>query len=221
MQSDDFVFDENRSDITGLDEAIFCYPKSVSQINMIALSLISSGNRALFTRLDNVKYKQLSEDVRKQLTYTPESMTGVLGRSKGLPEHSQVALVTAGSSDMPVAFEAYETLKFYGIRGKIFTDVGVAGLWRLQKAIPSISEHQLIIAFAGMDAALPTVLGGLVMQPIIGVPTSTGYGVAEGGHSALNSMLSSCSPGLTVVNINNGFGAACAAIKILHQINPC
>jgi len=108
-------------------------------------------------------------------------------------------------------------LRYYGHSPREVADVGVAGLWRLMERLSDIQKSDVLIVVAGMDAALPTVLGGLVSQPIIGVPTSVGYGVAKGGESALKSMLSSCSSGLTVTNIDNGYGAACAALRILSH----
>ena len=112
--------------------------------------------------------------------------------------------------------EAARTLRFYGEPAVEINDVGVAGLWRLLERIEEIRKMKVVIAVAGMDAALPTVIGGLVSSVVIGVPTSVGYGVATGGETALRAMLASCSPGLVVTNIDNGFGAACAALRILR-----
>ena len=101
----------------------------------------------------------------------------------------------------------------------MISDVGVAGLWRLTERLQDIQNHKVVICIAGMDAALPTVLGGLISSALIAVPTSVGYGMAEGGETALRSLLVSCAPGISVVNIDNGYGAACAAIRILNQIS--
>ncbi len=130
----------------------------------------------------------------------------------------RIAVVTGGSSDVPVAREASRTLGYYGYRSLEIDDVGVAGLWRITNRLEELREKQIIICIAGMDAALPTVLGGLVSAVLIAVPTSIGYGMAKEGETALRSLLVSCAPGITVVNINNGFGAACAAIRVLNQI---
>jgi NCAIR mutase (PurE)-related protein len=127
--------------------------------------------------------------------------------------------VVAGSSDVGVAREVERTLTFNRIASRLFVDVGVAGLWRLTSRLPEISALPVIVAIAGMDAALPTVLGGLIPSAIIAVPTSVGYGVAQGGRTALNAILASCAPGITTVNIDNGYGAACAAIRILGLLN--
>jgi len=125
-------------------------------------------------------------------------------------------VVAAGTSDASVAREAARTLTYYGESPAEITDVGVAGLWRLLERIEEIRTMKVVIAVAGMDAALPTVIGGLVAAPVIGVPTSVGYGASENGQTALKAMLASCSPGLTVTNIDNGYGAACAALRILR-----
>jgi NCAIR mutase (PurE)-related protein len=126
--------------------------------------------------------------------------------------------VTAGTSDLPVAHEARRTLQFHGLVPLMIADVGVAGLWRLLQRIDEIRRIPIVIVVAGMDAALPTVLGGLVPGCIIAVPTSVGYGVAAGGHAALHAMLASCAPGIVVVNIDNGYGAACAALRIARKV---
>jgi NCAIR mutase (PurE)-related protein len=149
-----------------------------------------------------------------ELDFDAESGTGFLhGTLQTRP--GSVSVVTAGTSDLQVANEAARTLEFLGIANACIADVGVAGLWRLQARIQEIRAADVVIAVAGMDAALTSVLGGLVAAPIIGVPTSTGYGAARNGETALNSMLCSCAQGVLVVNIDNGFGAACAAARIL------
>src|SRR5690606_30571001 len=118
-----------------------------------------------------------------------------------------------GTSDAAVAREAVRTLAFHGHAATEIHDAGVAGLWRIQAHLPLLSEQQIIICVAGMDAAMPTVLAGLLPALIIGVPTSTGYGIARGGETALHALLCSCAQGIAVVNIDNGFGAACAALR--------
>ena len=126
-----------------------------------------------------------------------------------------VPVITAGTADIPVALEASVTLDAMGVPVSSHFDVGVAGIHRLQSILPEISNARVCIVVAGMDGALPAVVAGLVRAPVIGVPTSIGTGVAQGGMVALNTMLASCSPGVAVVNIDNGFGAACVALKIL------
>ena len=128
--------------------------------------------------------------------------------------NSGIGIVCAGTSDLPVAREAQATLAFCGHTAPLIADVGVAGLWRLQDRLPEITRFKIVIAVAGMEGALFSVLAGLVRAPVIAVPTSVGYGVAEGGRAALTSALASCAPGIVTVNIDNGFGAAAAAIKM-------
>jgi NCAIR mutase (PurE)-related protein len=136
-------------------------------------------------------------------------------------QSATVAVVCAGTSDVPVAEEAAQTLEFAGARVKRITDVGVAGLHRLLARLDDLRAASLVIAIAGMEGALPSVLGGLVAAPVIAVPTSIGYGAHLSGFSALLTMLNSCASGLTVVNIDNGFGAAVAALRILNaQVSP-
>jgi NCAIR mutase (PurE)-related protein len=129
-----------------------------------------------------------------------------------------VAIVMAGTSDLPVGREAARTLAFAGQPCREHTDIGVAGLWRLLERIEEIRSSPVVIVAAGMDAALVSVVGGLVASPVIALPTSVGYGVAKGGGPALHAALASCAPGISVVNIDNGYGAACAALRILRAM---
>jgi pyridinium-3,5-biscarboxylic acid mononucleotide synthase len=131
-----------------------------------------------------------------------------------------VPVITAGTADIPVALEAAITLDAMGVPTATHFDVGVAGIHRLQSILPELAGARVCIVAAGMDGALPAVVAGLVRAPVIGVPTSVGTGVAQGGMVALNTMLASCSPGVAVVNIDNGFGAACLALKILGSDRP-
>jgi NCAIR mutase (PurE)-related protein len=128
-----------------------------------------------------------------------------------------VAVLGAGTSDLPVAAEAQLALACHGIATELVLDVGVAGLHRLLDRLEDLRSATVLIACAGMEGALPTVLAGLLPQPVIGVPVAVGYGVSAGGAAALNGMLASCAPGLTVVNIDNGYGAAMAALRILSS----
>jgi len=131
-----------------------------------------------------------------------------------------VPVITAGTADIPVALEASTTLDAMGVPTSTHFDVGVAGIHRLQSILPELAAARVCIVVAGMDGALPAVVAGLLRAPVIGVPTSVGTGVAQGGTVALNTMLASCSPGVAVVNIDNGFGAACLALKILGSETP-
>jgi NCAIR mutase (PurE)-related protein len=127
-----------------------------------------------------------------------------------------VGVLSGGTSDRRVAAEAELALQVHGVATEVMLDVGVAGLHRLLAVLPSLQPLDVLIACAGMEGALPTVLAGLVPQPVIGVPVSVGYGVSAAGRAALEGMLASCAPGLTVVNIDNGYGAAMAALRILR-----
>ena len=149
------------------------------------------------------------------MNFEPLSETGFFQISKKGQKKNVVVVVSAGTSDSRVAHEAIKTLEFNGVCATQVFDVGVAGLWRVLDRLEEINSHPIIIAIAGMDAALPTVLGGLVSGTLIAVPTSIGYGAARDGETALMACLVSCSPGVTVCNIDNGYGAAIAALRII------
>jgi len=212
----DIMLDFAREARTGLDEAVFCAGKTVAHIVEILRQVESRNGRILLTRLDPEQFSGLPESQQSQIDYEPVSRTGYFSRPHSITETQRVAVVAAGTSDVVVAREAARTLAYYGESPNEITDVGVAGLWRLLERLEEIRTMKVVIAVAGMDAALPTVIGGLLSAPVIGVPTSVGYGASEGGQTALKAMLASCSPGLTVTNIDNGYGAACAALRILR-----
>jgi NCAIR mutase (PurE)-related protein len=210
----DFLLDVPRAERIGFGEAVFCAGKSVTQIDSI---LDDAGRRhlpILLTRLDDDKYKALQHAAA--LDYDALSRTAYAGDPAPVSA-SSIAIVTAGTSDVPVAREAARTLAFYGFSATQIDDVGVAGLWRLLQRIEELRAYKIVIVVAGMDAALPTVLGGLIPGCIIAVPTSVGYGVATGGRAALDAMLASCAPGVMVVNIDNGYGAACGAMRVARM----
>ncbi|MBE0615816.1 MAG: nickel pincer cofactor biosynthesis protein LarB [Burkholderiales bacterium] len=212
--------DAGRGDRVGLDEAIFCAGKSASQIEAILADARSRNARLLLTRLAADKLNALSADALAVLDYDALSCTAFLGASPAGPGEPRVAILSAGTSDLPVAREAQRTLAWYGQPAAEFHDIGVAGLWRLTERLEEIRRYPVLIVVAGMDAALLSVVGGLVRACVIGLPTSVGYGVASGGRVALDAMLASCAPGLAVVNIDNGYGAACVALRMLHVIGP-
>ena len=133
--------------------------------------------------------------------------------------NKKVAIISGGTSDLAVTLEAQISLEIYGVSCQSFIDVGVAGLHRLLNQIDEINKFDVLIVCAGMEGALATVIGGLLPQPIIAVPVSVGYGVSKNGETALNSMLSSCAPGISVMNIDNGYGAAMAALRIIKRIS--
>jgi pyridinium-3,5-biscarboxylic acid mononucleotide synthase len=211
----DFVMDWQREQRTGISEAVLCEGKTAAQIDAI---LRDAGERPLLlTRLDGALFDALPADRRAALDHDPLSRTAFHGPVP-VPALGGVCVVCAGTSDLPVAREAVRSLEFAGHEAALIADVGVAGLWRLMERIEEIRTHSVVIAVAGMEGALFSVLAGLVAAPVIAAPTSVGYGVAAGGRVALHSALASCAAGLTCVNIDNGFGAACAALRILGAI---
>jgi len=212
----DVMLDFARDARTGLEEAVLCASKSVEHLAAILEQVQEKGRHMLLTRLLPEQYAALSPSHRAAVDYDPISRTGFFGGAHELRTETRIAVVAAGTSDVAVSREAARTLRFYGEPAAEIGDVGVAGLWRLLERIEEIRKMKVVIAVAGMDAALPTVIGGLVSSVVIGVPTSVGYGVASGGETALRAMLASCAPGLTVTNIDNGYGAACAALRILR-----
>jgi pyridinium-3,5-biscarboxylic acid mononucleotide synthase len=211
----EFRIDWERAGRCGTTEAVLCAPKSAAQIDAIIEHARALERRLLLTRLGPRKLARLSLATRAQLDYDEATRTAILG---GLPKalrERRVAIVCGGTSDLAVAGEAARTLAFAGESATLLADVGVAGLWRLMERLDEIRSHNVVIVVAGMEGALFSVLAGLVSSAVIAVPTSIGYGVAEGGRTALNAALASCASGLTVVNIDNGFGAAHAALRIL------
>ena len=218
MPDSDFMPDFDRQNRVGLDEAVLCEFKTPEQIERIVEKSESKGLNLLLTRLKQDDYSELKEPVRSLIDYEEISRTGIVGTCPKPSKSSQIAIVTAGTSDVGVAREAVRTLLFHGIGSEEFYDVGVAGLWRVMKIESNLRQKSAVIVVAGMDAALPSVIAGLIPAAIIAVPTSVGYGVAEGGYSALESILSSCAPGLATVNIDNGYGAACAVIRIINSV---
>ncbi|MEZ4427326.1 MAG: nickel pincer cofactor biosynthesis protein LarB [Nannocystaceae bacterium] len=210
----DFIIDWERAARTGVSEAVMCSGKSPAQIAAIAAEAAKHGRRLLFTRLDEERFRLLEPAARDAMAFDPLSRTAILGGSVEL-RASGIGIVCAGTSDLPVAREAARTLEFNGLECALISDVGVAGLWRLTARLEDIRAFSLVIAVAGMEGALFSVVAGLVAAPVIAVPTSVGYGAAEEGRTALNSALASCAPGLVAVNIDNGFGAAAAAVKML------
>jgi NCAIR mutase (PurE)-related protein len=207
----EFQIDWDRERRTGVPEAVLCQAKTPAQIDAIIAA--SAGRRLLLTRLSAIVHQALVPETRELLDYDPLSGTAVLGERIALVD-SGIGIVAAGTSDLPVAREAARTLAFSGHRAEIIIDVGVTGLWRLMERLDVLCQCHVLIAVAGMEGALFSVLAGLVWAPVIAVPTSVGYGVAEGGKAALHAALASCAPGLVVVNVDNGFGAAAAALKM-------
>ncbi len=203
----------------GLDEAVLCGHKTPAQLTHILAEARAASRPLLLTRLSEAQLHALSPADRDALDYEPVSRTAYFGSPRALSGTPRIAVLSAGSSDAHVTREAQRTLAFSGVPSTLIADVGVAGLWRLLDKVELLRTHKVAIVAAGMDAALPSVVGGLFGGVIIGVATSTGYGVAEGGHTALNTILASCAPGVLTLNIDNGYGAACAAMRVLHVID--
>jgi NCAIR mutase (PurE)-related protein len=205
-------WDRDREARTGIPEVVYGPGKTNAHL------------RQIFEGTTELRIaSRLSEDQMQVLsglaTIYPEARMAVRnGRQKrNMPA---VPVITAGTADIPVALEAATTLEAMGVPTATHFDVGVAGIHRLQSVLPELSATRVCIVVAGMDGALPAVVAGLITAAVIGVPTSIGTGVAQGGMVALNTMLASCSPGVAVVNIDNGFGAACLALKILGCNTP-
>lgn len=211
----DAVFDFARAERIGLSEAVFCAGKTPQQIAAILRSASERDAGLLLTRLDDQKFAALPDELTAATDWCPLSQTAFFGPVSPVSSTGNVVIVAAGTSDAPAAREAERTLRHAGVEASVIIDVGVAGLWRLMDRIEEIRRFPVVIAVAGMDAALASVLGGLYSGSLICVPTSVGYGAAEEGRTALNAMLASCAPGLLVTNIDNGYGAACAALRML------
>lgn len=215
MTEREFKLDHDRYARLGFDEAIFCHGKSVVQLTAIIEELANRGDRGLLTRLSSAQHDALPSGLRECLDYDTESRVAFFGGCYPSRSEVCVAVVTAGTSDSAVASEVERTLRYYGEPCLSVRDVGVAGLWRLLERVEELRSLAVVIVVAGLDAALPSVIGGLVPGLLIAVPTSCGYGVSHGGTTALHAVLASCAPGIVVVNIDNGFGAACAALRAL------
>jgi len=218
MTRNEIRLDFERETRLGFAEAALCAQKSVAQIAEILRQAGEARTPFLLTRLDENKYAALPEEWRDALDYHTPSRTAFFGFEPGTRTNPGVAVVTAGTSDAGPAHEALRTLEFNHIATTPVFDVGVAGLWRLMERVDEIARHPVVIAVAGMDAALPSVIGGLVPGSVIALPTSAGYGISRDGETALNACLASCAPGITVCNIDNGYGAACAAIRSLRAM---
>jgi NCAIR mutase (PurE)-related protein len=207
------LVDHHRAMRTGVPEVVYGETKTAAQIADILRALARDGHGALATRVDADKGALVVERVRAAEYLAMPRLVRVAPR-RAPAAGGVVGVVCAGTSDLPVAEEAAVTAEFLGCRVVRITDVGVAGLHRLLAKIPELRAVDVLIVCAGMEGALPSVVAGLVDRPLIAVPTSVGYGVGVGGFAALATMLASCAAGVTVVNIDNGFGAAVAASRI-------
>ena len=209
------IMDWERETRTGLTEAVYAPGKPMPVLVSIVEKAYQEKRRLLLTRLSADAFAALPTEQSSLLDYDAVSRTAVLGEIV-ITGPARVVVVSAGMADVPVAHEVCRTLAFAGEGTQLIADVGVAGLWRLMDRLAEIRAYSVVIAVAGMEGAIFSVLAGLIRAPIIAVPTSTGYGVSSGGQLALHSALGSCAPGLSVVNIDNGFGAAQVALGIVQ-----
>ncbi|MDD5596749.1 MAG: nickel pincer cofactor biosynthesis protein LarB [Victivallaceae bacterium] len=214
IENMDFArIDHGRKKRCGFPEFIYGENKTVGQLEKIIPVIMNEGSPVLVTRIDADKGRILKEKF-------PEGKFDEAARvfiiKQDSEKHGKVIILSAGTSDLNVALEAKYTLESCDVSVCMINDVGVAGLHRLLGEMEKLKNADAIIVVAGMEGALPSVVGGMVSCPVIAVPTSIGYGAALKGFAALLGMLNSCASGVTVVNIDNGFGAACAAARIIH-----
>ncbi|AJG97257.1 1-(5-phosphoribosyl)-5-amino-4-imidazole-carboxylate carboxylase [Clostridium beijerinckii] len=199
--------DNHREIRVGYPEVIYCEGKTVEQVSDIVKFMITKNNNILGTRANEEMYNAVKE-ICKEAKYNKLGRTITIRKNEQPLTENYIAIVAAGTSDLPVVEEAFETASILGNRVEKITDVGVAGIHRLFSKLDVIRGAKVVIVIAGMEGALASVVGGLVDKPVIAVPTSVGYGANFGGIAALLSMLNSCASGVSVVNIDNGFGAA-------------
>jgi len=207
--------DHHRELRSGMPEVIYCPGKTVAQIKKIIQSMNRAGNSILATKLSKENFQKLKPSLPKTYEYNEAAQTLVIEKNKPRKKSGLITIISAGTSDIPIAEEASVTARLLGSKTETLFDVGVAGIHRLFNNLEKIRKARVVIVVAGMEGALASVVGGLVDKPIIAVPTSVGYGTSFGGVAALLTMLNSCATGIAVVNIDNGFGAGCMA----HRIN--
>lgn len=208
--------DNARGVRTGVNEIIYGAGKTAEQIAGIVAAMREAGQaRVLITRVDAQKAAELAA-MNSAIEYHAAAQACVVGDMPKPDGNGEILIITAGTSDLPVAEEAALTARFLGNHVQVVHDAGVAGIHRLLAHVEEIASAQVIIAVAGMEGALPSVVGGLASCPVIAVPTSVGYGASFGGVTALLAMMNSCASGVSVVNIDNGFGAAYQASLINH-----
>ncbi len=219
-KTEEALIDHHRALRQGVPEVVLGEGKTAEQITNIVNRMKAHGDNILVTRIDTEKASALLRD-------HPEGEHDALARTFTLRQNpvedlgrGKILVICAGTSDLPVAREAAVTARIFNNQVEELVDVGVAGIHRLLAHTDALREASVIIVVAGMEGALPSVVGGLVAVPVIAVPTSVGYGAAFGGVAALLGMLNSCAGGVTVVNIDNGFGAAFAATRINRRKQP-
>jgi pyridinium-3,5-biscarboxylic acid mononucleotide synthase len=210
-----FNIDHTRDERVGFQEIVFGASKSVDQLRKIINDFLENNKSVLCTKVQKKKAKVLITEFSESF-YDQNSKILLVGKFPSKLSKDEVAILSGGTSDQYLVNEIYFTLKFFGKDAERFQDIGVAGVHRLLNNLEKLKKFKVVIVIAGFEGALPTVTGGLLSQPIIAVPAAVGYGISRGGKVALNSMLSSCANGITVVNIDNGYGAAMAALRILN-----
>lgn len=209
--------DHHRELRTGYPEIIYCAGKTVDQVKEIVRVMSERENNVIGTRANQEMFEAVKSIIPSAVYYPMARIISVQKKNPETPE-SSIAIITAGTSDMPVAEEAAITAELLGNKVIRIYDAGVAGIHRLVDKLPEIRSCRVVVVIAGMEGALASVVGGLVDKPVIAVPTSVGYGANFGGISALLAMLTSCSTGVTVVNIDNGFGAGFSASMINKMV---
>ncbi len=207
--------DHHRALRTGMPETIFAMGKSPEQVAAIFARMAAAGGNVLATRAENTVYQKVVETEPRAI-YHATARAITLEQTDPPPGKGTIAVVCAGTSDLPVAEEAAITARIMGNTVELIADVGVAGIHRLLAQREALLAARVLIVCAGMEGALPTAVAGMVKSPVIAVPTSIGYGASFGGVAALLGMLNSCAPNVSVVNIDNGFGAASVASLINH-----
>jgi NCAIR mutase (PurE)-related protein len=208
--------DHSREERCGFPEFIFGEGKTLDQLREISKAIFANGNPVLITRISAKSAESLLEDFPNAI-YDKTGSTFLILPEGFKAEKGKALIVTAGTTDLPTALEAKYTLTACGCGVELAADSGVAGIHRVISHLPTLKEADVIIVVAGMEGALPSVVGGLVSCPVIALPTSVGYGTSLGGLTAMFSMMNSCASGVTVMNIDNGFGAGCAAARIINS----
>lgn len=207
--------DHHRALRTGMPEVIFASGKTTDQVARIFAHMAKAGGNVLATRASHECYEAVTS-AEPRATYHEAARAITLEQTRAPVGKGNICVVCAGTSDLPIAEEAAITCRLMGNKTELIADVGVAGIHRLLAQKQSLQSARVLIVCAGMEGALPTVVAGLVQAPVLAVPTSVGYGASFGGVAALLGMLNTCSPNVCVVNIDNGFGAACIASLINH-----
>lgn len=209
--------DHHRALRQGVPEVVFAQGKTAEQVVAIVTEIVARGQTSLITRASSEQTRLLQERF-SEADVNELARTVCITATEPAARPGSVLVVTAGTSDLPVAEEARVTLRACGVKADVLADVGVAGLHRLLPEIERVRSHDVSIVVAGMEGALASVVGGLVHAPVVAVPTSVGYGASFAGLAALLGMLTSCAAGITCVNIDNGFGAAMAAVRLLDAM---